>query len=221
MIVTMRIVIAGGHGQIALRLLRLLTAAGHTGIGLVRNPAHLPDLEETGQTGLVCDLEGTYASDLAGLFKDADAIVFAAGAGPNSGVFRKGTVDQDAAILCADAAALADVRRFIQVSTAGAGTRPRPGTDQVWAAYIAAKTAAEEDLKPRDLDWTILRPGALTNDPGTGHVLLKDPPVDRDTVTRDDVAAVILALLESGTGIRRTLELRQGTTPIAEAVNTL
>ncbi|GAA3224272.1 NAD(P)-binding oxidoreductase [Actinocorallia longicatena] len=217
----MRIVIAGGHGQIALLTLRRLAEAGHEGIGIVRNPGHLADLEEAGGGGVVQDLETASAGDVAKILAGADALVFAAGAGPGSGTARKGTVDRGAAVLCAEAAEAAGVRRFVQVSSPGAGAPPRPGTDEVWAAYIEAKTAAEDDLRARDLDWTILRPGALTNAPATGRVLLSDPPVGLAEVTRDDVAAVLVALLDAPASHRRTLELREGDVPVAEAVAAL
>ncbi|GAB3680790.1 NAD(P)H-binding protein [Actinocorallia lasiicapitis] len=215
----MRIVIAGGHGQIALRMLRGLAAAGYGAVGLVRDPAQVGELEATGQSAVVCDLEKVTVTDLARLCVGADAFVFAAGAGPGSGIARKGIVDHLAAVLCADAAEQAGVRRFLQISSAGAGAPPREGTDDVWAAYIAAKTAAEDDLRARDgLDWTIVRPGQLTDEPGTGLVLLSDPPVGRGPVTRDDVAAVLIALLGATGSYRRTLELRQGDAPINAAV---
>lgn len=118
-------------------------------------------------------------------------------------------------MLLADAAGRAGVRRFVQISSMGAGKPPAPGRDEVWAAYIKAKTEAEEDLRARDLDWTILRPGRLTNDPGTGRVLLA-PEVPPGAVPRDDVAAVVVALLDDQESVRRTLELVSGDTPISD-----
>ena len=106
------------------------------------------------------------------LLSGADAAVFAAGAGPGSGALRKDSVDRAASVLLADAAGRAGVRRFVQISSMGAGAPPRPGTDEVWAAYMTAKTAAEADLRARDLDWTILRPGGLTDAPATGRIRL-------------------------------------------------
>ncbi|WP_113700134.1 NAD(P)H-binding protein, partial [Nonomuraea lactucae] len=150
----------------------------------------------------------------------ADAAVFAAGAGPGSGTARKDTVDRAASVLLADAAEQAGVPRFVQISTMGAGRPPAPGRDEVWAAYLKAKTEAEDDLRRRPLDWTILRPGALTDDPGTGLVRLA-PEVPRARVPRDDVAAVIAALLRERAGIGQVLELTSGDTPIAEAVAAL
>src|SRR5215470_7112147 len=159
----MRVMIAGGHGKIALLLERLLVERGDQAIGLIRNPAHAADVQETGAEAVVCDLEAASADEVAVLLSGAGAVVFAAGAGPGSGAPRKDSVDRGASVLMADAAERAGVRRFVQISTMGAGQPRRPGSDEVWAAYITAKTAAEADLRARDLDWTILRPGGLTD----------------------------------------------------------
>jgi uncharacterized protein YbjT (DUF2867 family) len=214
----MRVVIAGGHGQIALRLERLLSARGDSALGLIRDPGHTADVEATGAEALVCDLERADADEVAARLAGADAVVFAAGAGPGSGAARKDTVDRAASVLLADAAERAGVRRFLQVSSMGAGEPPRPGTDEIWAAYVRAKGEAEEDLRGRDLDWTIVRPGRLTDDAGIGLVRLSDPPVPRDAVPRDDVAAVLVALLDAPATRHRTLELVAGDTPVPDAV---
>lgn len=214
----MRIVIAGGHGKIALHLLRQWPDGSAT--GLIRDPAQLPDLEATGQTGVVCDLEHTSAEELARLISGHDALVFAAGAGPGSGVPRKKTVDEEAAILCADACERAGVDRLVQISAMGADTAPDPSRDEVWAAYIEAKANAEADLRARPLSWTILRPGHLTDDPAKGLVTLA-PSTGRGSIPRADVAAVIAALLTTGAAIHQTLELIEGPTPIQEALSTL
>lgn len=187
----MRTVIAGGHGQIALRLERLLGAGA---VGIVRNRDHVADVTGAGAEGVVLDLETATVDQVAELLKGADAVVFAAGAGPGSGVPRKDSVDRGAAVLMADAAERAGVRRFVQISSMGAGAEPTGG-DEVWAAYLRAKNAAEEDLRGRDLDWVIVRPGQLTNEPGTGRVTLSTGATGRGKVSRDDVAAVIAALL--------------------------
>jgi uncharacterized protein YbjT (DUF2867 family) len=217
----MRIVIAGGHGKIALLLERLLAERGDQAVGLVRNPGQLAEVREAGAEGVVCDLEAASAEEVAVLLAGADAVVFAAGAGPGSGAPRKDSVDRAASVLMADAAGRAGVRRFVQVSSMGAGQPPRPGSDEVWAAYIAAKTAAETDLRARDLDWTILRPGGLTDAPGTGRVRLAVPPVPRGAVPRADVAAVIAALLDEPGSRHQTLELVSGDIPVTAAVEAI
>jgi uncharacterized protein YbjT (DUF2867 family) len=217
----MRVVIAGGHGKIALLLERLLAERGDQAVGLIRNPAHVGDVQKAGAEAVVCDLEAASAEDVAVLLAGADAVVFAAGAGPGSGAPRKDSVDRGASVLMADAAERAGVRRFVQISSMGSGQPPRPGTDEVWAAYITAKTAAEDDLRARDLDWTILRPGRLTDAPATGRIRLAPPPVPRDTVPRADVAAVVVALLDNPGTRHQTLELVGGDSPVAAAVHSL
>lgn len=222
----MHVVIAGGHGQIALRLTETLAAGGHSVTGLIRNPDQAEDLTAIGGRPIVLDLEQADAEHLAGLlasetYGEVDAVVFAAGAGPGSGAARKDSVDRAASVLLADAAERAGVRRFLQISSMGAGQDPDPGRDEVWAAYIDAKTAAEEDLRRRELDWVILRPGQLTDDPPTGSVLLGAPPVGRGAVTRSDVAAVIAELLCTPAVAKVVLELRGGDTPVADAVGAL
>jgi len=214
----MRVVIAGGHGKIALLLERLLTGRGDQAIGLIRNPAQVADMRQADAEALVCDLEAASADDVAVLLSGADAVVFAAGAGPGSGAARKDSVDRAASVLMAEAAERAGVRRFVQVSAMGAGQPPRAGSDEVWAAYITAKAAAEADLRARDLDWTIVRPGGLTDAPATGQIRLAPPPVPRGTVPRADVAAVIAALLDHPGTRHRTLELVSGDSPVAAAV---
>ena len=217
----MRVVIAGGHGQIALKLERLLADRGDSPVGLVRNPAHSDDLRAAGAEAVVCDLEVISADDLAGHLKDADAVIFAAGAGPNSGTDRKDTVDRAAAVLLAEAARLAGIRRYLLVSSMGVGRPLAAGSDESWAAYIAAKTAAEDAVRDFDLDWTVLRPGGLTNDSPTGRIRLETPGTMRGTISRADVAAVLDALLDAPGTARSTLELIAGGTPIPDAVTAL
>ncbi|MFF2809937.1 NAD(P)H-binding protein [Streptomyces sp. NPDC058000] len=214
----MRIVIAGGHGQIALRLERLLHARGDEVSGIVRRPEQAGDLLAAGAEPVVCDLESASVADVVRHLEGADAAVFAAGAGPGSGAARKDTVDRGAATLFADAAEAAGVRRFVVVSSMGADREPPEGTDPVFAAYLRAKGAADADVRARaGLDWTILRPGRLTDDPGTGQVTLADA-TGRGAVSRDDVAAVLAALLDEPDTAGRTLELIGGDVPVADAV---
>ncbi|WNB85805.1 SDR family oxidoreductase [Cellulomonas sp. ATA003] len=213
----MKIAIAGGHGQIALRLSRLLTDRGHEVVSLVRNPDHTADVEATGATAAVCDLETATADDLAAHLTGADAVVFAAGAGPGSGPERKDTVDRGGAVLLADAAEIAGARRYVLVSSMGAGSEPPAGTDETFVAYLDAKTAAEEDLRARDLDWTVLRPGGLTDDAGADRVRLQ-PSVPQGEIPRDDVALVLTHLLEEPRTAGLVLELVGGDWPADAAV---
>ena len=213
----MRIVIAGGHGQIALLLEARLSADGHTVQGLVRRPDGAGDLVAAGAEPVVCDLESATAESLAEVIRGADAVVFAAGAGGGSSAERKYTVDLGGSVLLADAAELAGVRRFVQVSSMGAGAPAAAGSDPVWVAYLDAKTKAEDDLRARELEWTIIRPGGLLNTPGLGLVHLV-PNTGRGTIPRADVADVPAEVIEQGAAVHQTLELVSGSTPIPEAV---
>lgn len=219
----MRIVIAGAHGQVARRLGRLLTARGDTVVGIVRNPDHRADLEADGTEPAVVDLERAAVEEVARVLGGADAVVFAAGAGPGSGVARKHTVDHAAAVLLADAAEQAGVRTYLLVSSMGV-EQARQGTpkgmDPVFAQYLQAKLRAEDEILPRTrLDTTIVRPGRLTDEPGTGLVTLEHG-IPFGDVPRDDVAAVLAEILHSGK-TNEVVELVGGSTPIQEAVASL
>ncbi|MBW5483446.1 SDR family oxidoreductase [Streptomyces bambusae] len=212
----MRIVIAGGHGQIALRLERLLSARGYEVAGIIRNLAQGDDLREAGAEPVLCDLESASVEQVAAILQGAEAAVFAAGAGPGSGAARKHTVDLGAAVLFADAAERARVSRFVMISSMGADAR-HPG-DEVFDAYLRAKGEADDHVRTRlGLEWTILRPGALTDDPGTGLVHLA-ARTGRGAVPRDDVAAVVAELVETPATAGLTLELVSGSTPFPVAV---
>ena len=217
----MRIVIAGGHGKIARELTRILAADQHEVVGLIRKPEQSADLMVDGAIPEVVDLESASVDEVAKILKGADAAVFAAGAGPGSGKERKETVDLGAAVLLADAAESAGVERFIQISSMGNdlvrdGAIPE-GMDEVFVAYLRAKLAAEEDLKTRGLKWTIVRPGQLTDDAGSGLVRL-DLVEERGPVPRADVAAVLAELLRTGAGVRQLLNLISGDVPVKDAV---
>ena len=213
----MRVVIAGGHGKIAKLLERELAGRGDTAVGLIRNPDHAAALRAAGAEPVVCDLEHTDVGTLAAHLHGADAVVFAAGAGPGSGADRKDTVDHGAAVLLADAAVQAGVRRYLLVSSMGVDTAPADGTDDVWAAYLRAKKAAEDDVTTRDLDVTVLRPGRLTDDEPEGRITLARH-VEPGAISRADVARVLLALLYAPATAGHTLELVGGDSPIAEAI---
>ncbi|MCX5268552.1 SDR family oxidoreductase [Streptomyces sp. NBC_00199] len=212
----MRIVIAGGHGQIALRLERLLAARGNEVAGIIRKAEQGDDLRTAGAEPVVLDLESASVEEVAESLRGADAAVFAAGAGPGSGVQRKDSVDKGAAVLFADAAVRAGVRRFLIVSSMGAD--PEHQGDEVFDVYLRAKGEADAYVRSLDsLDWTILRPGALKDDAGTGLVRL-EARTGRGAVPREDVAAVLAELLESPATSGLTLELISGSTPVSVAV---
>ncbi|MGY0069129.1 NAD(P)H-binding protein [Streptomyces sp. QTS137] len=215
----MRIVIAGGHGQIALRLERLLAGRGYEVAGIIRKPEQADELRQLGTEPVVLDLESASVEEVAERLRGADAAVFAAGAGPGSGVARKETVDKAAAILFADAAVRAGVRRFVVVSSMGAD--PAHEGDEIFDVYQRAKGEADAYVRGLDtLDWTILRPGSLTDEAGTGLVRL-EARTGRGPIPRDDVAAVLAELVEGSSTAGLTLELISGPSPIPVAVKSV
>jgi len=211
----MRTVVAGAHGQIGLRLVRLLAARGDEVVGLIRNPDHAGDVSAAGGTPVVCDLETASADEVAQAVGAVDVAVFAAGAGPNSGAERKLTMDRDGAIKLLEATAEA-AARYLVVSSVGA--EAPPSGDSVFEVYLRAKAEADAAVTASDRAWVIVRPGPLTNDPGTGRVRLETEPF-REEVARDDVAAVLAALITEPRLDRTVLYLGGGDVPIEQAVS--
>ena len=211
----MRVVIAGGHGQVARHLERVLTERGHSPVGIVRNPDHVADLEAAGAEAVVLDLEHTDVAAVADVLRGADAVVFAAGGGPDSGVERKETVDRGAAVLLADAAEQAGVRRYVMVSSMGTESAD-PDSDEVFQVYLRAKKAADDDLRGRDLDWTIVRPGRLTDEPASGRIQVGT--LSRGKIPRADVATVLAEALTTEGTIGATFDLLAGHQTIEAAL---
>lgn len=217
-----RVVIAGGHGKIAQHLTKLLTGQGDQAVALIRNPAHIDTVVALGALPKVVDMESASVDEVAAILEGAEAAVFAAGAGPGSTAERKDSVDRGAAKLFADAAEKAGVKRFVQISSSSAGEPVPSDLDGTWRAYIEAKIAAEEDLSNRpDLDWTILRPGELTDDSPTGHVVLSTLPLKRGMIPRADVAAVIAQLLDAPDTIGKTLMVASGDSLVNYAITAI
>lgn len=210
------VVVAGGHGQIALLLYPELTARGHSAAGLVRNPDHSEELAAAGASAVVCDMEAE--DELSAFVEGADVVVFAAGAGPGSGPERKQTVDLGAAIKLIRACQATGISRYLMVSAMGA-SNPTAGPEEM-QVYLKAKAGADEALRESGLTYTIIRPGGLTDDPATGAVRVGDS-LDRGEISRADVATVLAACLEHDTTHGRTFDLLAGATPIDEALASL
>jgi nucleoside-diphosphate-sugar epimerase len=212
----MDVVIAGGHGQIARRLASLLTARGDTVRGLIRNHGHAAAVHATGAEPVLCDLEASGTSSIAEAIEGADAAVFAAGAGPGSGTGRKLTMDRDGAIKFLEAARAVDTPRFVIVSSVGA--EHPPAGDEPFSVYLQAKAAADAAVMASDREWTIVRPGRLTDEPGTGLVRIRTD-VFRGEVPRDDVAAVLAAVLAAPSTAGATVYVNGGDDPIDRALH--
>jgi uncharacterized protein YbjT (DUF2867 family) len=211
----MDVAIVGGHGKVARRLARLLIERGDRVRGLIRQPEHADDLRTDGSEPVVCDLEIAGVEEVAGAIVDADAVVFAAGAGPGSGAERKLTLDRDGAIKLLEATRVAGVERYLMISSIGAENPP--DDDDVFSVYLRAKAEADRALMASDRLWTIVRPVYLTDDPGTGRVRLDVKRLE-GKVSREDVAAVFAAVLHEPRSVHLILYLSAGEDPIEDAL---
>jgi nucleoside-diphosphate-sugar epimerase len=211
-----KVAIAGAHGKIALRLTRLLAADGYEVIGLIRNSDHASEVSEAGAAPVLCDLEHASVEQIAAAIGGADGVVFAAGAGPGSGAERKLSMDRDGAIKLLHAATNVRARRYLMVSSSGAENPP--DGNEVFEVYLRAKAEADAALIASDLEWTIIRPGGLTDDPATGHVRIDADPYS-GSVPRDDVASVLARLLTDSRSIGRVLYVNSGGQSIEQALD--
>lgn len=214
----MRIVIAGGHGQIARHFGRLVASAGHTPVGMIRKPEQAHDLGQDGIEAAMLDLENADVATMTEVVRGADAVLFAAGGGSDGNAERKLSVDRDGAVKLADAAEAAGVRRYVLLSSMGTETAD-PDSDDVFQVYLRAKHEADEDIRGRDLDWTVVKPGGLTDDLPTGRVQVGS--LERGSVPRGDVAHVLAEVLTADNTIGKTFDVLGGTTPVQDAVKSL
>jgi uncharacterized protein YbjT (DUF2867 family) len=212
------VAIAGGAGQVGRRLIRMLADAGDEVRSLDRNPAHADSVREAGAEPLTCDLEADGLAEIAVAIAGVDAVVFAVGAGPGSDPELKWTIDYAGAVKLMAAALIASVPRYVIVSSIGAD--PKASGDDTFAVYLRAKGKADEELQNSGLDYTVVRPTSLTNDPGRGLVDAGES-VAKDKISRDDVAAVLAATLKSANTIGKTFEVTSGETPTGEAIAAL
>lgn len=215
----MKVAIAGGHGKIARLLEKFLVDREDEALGLIRNPDHAADLRELGAEAVLCDLETANPNEIAEAIAGSDAVVFAAGAGPGSGVERKRTMDLGGAVKLIEAAKANGISRYLIVSSMGAADPPAEGGDS-FAEYLRAKAKADRALMESGLDYTIVRPGMLSDDPPTGRVSVA-PRLERGEISRADVAAVLLACLDRDETIGKAFDLVSGETPIEEALAAL
>ncbi len=208
----MDIIVAGAHGQIAMHLHPILVARGHTVTGLIRNPDHAEELRTLGVEPLVCDLEAE--GDIAGMIGNHDAVIFAAGAGPGSGVERKRTLDRDGALKLIDAARTNGIHRYVMVSAMNA---EQPRGNEVFQYYLRMKAEADAALRESPLEWTIVRPGRLTDDRATEKVRA-GRDLERADIPRADVAAVLAAVLDMPETSGLQFDVVTGAQPIHEAL---
>jgi len=214
----MIVALAGAHGKIALRLTALLSRAGDEVIGLIRNPDHAADVERQGASPVLCDLEQATVKEITSAIAGADAAVFAAGSGPGSGAERKLRMDRDGAIKLLEACQAAGVPRFLIISSVGA--EDPPAGDDVFSVYLRAKAEADDAVQASDRDWTIVRPGRLTLDPGQGRVRIALEPF-RGEIPREDVAALLARLLKDARSARMILYVNSGSDPLEQALEAI
>jgi uncharacterized protein YbjT (DUF2867 family) len=212
-----RIAIVGGHGQVARHLIHVLRRADHDPVALVRNDAYRDELESRGAEVRLLDIEREDADAFAAAFEGCEAVVFAAGGGPDGNKERKRTVDLEGSLKSIVGAGQAGIDRFVQVSAINVDEPLPEDAGEVWRAYVEAKRDADAALRESSLAWTIIRPGRLTDEPATGLVSL-GPDVGRGDVTRADVAAVLAAVLDAPGTIGQQWNLVNGDVPVAEAV---
>ena len=214
-----RIAVVGGHGKVARHLLAELRRRGHVSLALVRREEYRADLEALGAEVALLDIEKQDAADFGGAFAGCGTVVFAAGGGPDGNLQRKRTVDLEGSLKSIDGARIAGIARFVQVSAIGVDEPLPADTEPVWRAYVEAKRDADAALRASGLEWTILRPGRLTDGPPTGLVALGD--VARGDVSRADVAAVLAAVVDDPRTVRCQWNLVGGETPVADAIDRL
>jgi uncharacterized protein YbjT (DUF2867 family) len=212
-----RVAIIGAHGRVAQQLMRLLYDDGDDFVGIVRNEEHADDIYRFGGEGVLLDIEQADTDAIAHAIDGCDAVVFTAGAGPDSGPARKATVDYGGSVKSQRAAAQAGVRRFVQVSAMGMDDPVADDAGDSWRAYVEAKRDADAELRSADLDWTVLRPGSLTLDDGVGLIEAADR-VERGSISREDVARVIVGTLRNPATVHTQFEFVSGGTPIGDAL---
>ncbi|MGA8256326.1 MAG: SDR family oxidoreductase [Nocardioides sp.] len=212
-----RIAIVGGHGNVARHLLHDLRRSEHTPVALVRREEYRAELERAGAEVRMLDIEKDDAAAFASAFQGCDVVVFAAGGGPDGDIERKRTVDLEGSLKSIEGARRAGITRFVQISAIGVDEPVPSDTSPVWKAYVEAKRDSDAALRDSGLEWTIIRPGRLTDETATGLVAL-GPDVAAGDVTRADVAAVLAAVLDADGTIGRQYNLVGGTTEVADAV---
>jgi uncharacterized protein YbjT (DUF2867 family) len=215
-----RIAVVGGHGKIARQLHPMLLGAGHEPVALVRRQEQADALEAAGVASRMLDIENDDADRFAAAFEGCDAVVFAAGGGPDGNIERKRTVDLEGSLKSIEGARGVGISRFVQISAISVDEPLPDGSSPVWRAYVEAKRDADAALRDSGLDWTIVRPGGLTDDAGTGRVTL-GTDVPRGEIPRADVAEVVAAVLENPATIGHQWVVVGGDVAIRDAISGL
>ena len=194
----------------------MLAEDGHEVRGLVRKEEQMPDVEADGAEPVLVDLEDERVEAVGRAVEGCDAVIFAAGAGPGSGAARKETMDYGGAVKLVEAAEQHNVRRYLMLSSMGAGD-PEGGSEPM-RPYLRAKARADERLQGSGLDYTVIRPGSLTEGEETGRIQAEESLGRRGEISRADVARTFAEALETENTYRKTFEILAGDTPIREAL---
>jgi uncharacterized protein YbjT (DUF2867 family) len=210
----MQVAIAGAHGQVGIRLGRLLANRGDAVVGLIRNPDHAEDVRAAGMRPEVCDLETAAVDQVTAAVGRSDGVVFTAGAGPGSSAARKLTMDRDGAIKLLEATSV-DSSHYVMLS--GIGVEDPADDDDVFSVYLRAKAAADAAVSASDRPWTIVRPGRLTDDPATSRVRIASTPFSGE-IPRADLAALLAGVLYDSRASHRILYVNGGDDPIDQAL---
>ena len=207
----MRVLIAGANGRTGRRLIPLLLRNGQTPVAMIRHDSQAKELEALGAETIVGDLE--YPLDHC--VKKADAVIFAAGSGSKTGKDKTILVDQLGAIRLATTAEFAGVRRFVMISAIGAS--PSSNHPKI-AHYMKAKGHADDFLRERDLDWTIIKPGPLSGNPGTGRISISQHFGHTGETSLDNLAQATCESLSLQNLFQKEFQMLDGDQPIAEAL---
>lgn len=220
MSIPQRVAIVGGHGKVARRLIPILLHRGHEVVALARRDDQLSALSSLGAHARRLDIEAASEADFAAAFGGCEAVMFAAGGGPDGNIDRKRSVDLEGSLKSIAAAKRRRIRRFVQVSAIGVDVEPDPERGEVWAAYVRAKRDADAALRESGLAWTILRPGSLTDGPGTGCITIGET-VPHHSIPRVDVAQTVASCLSRPATAGHQWEIVTGPQPIGAVLDRL
>jgi uncharacterized protein YbjT (DUF2867 family) len=209
-----RVAVIGAHGKVGQLLIPVLVEKGYAVSGIVRSEQQLPRVDELGGDGVLLDVGSATEDELAAAFEGHDGVIWTAGAGGGSPE-RTYSVDRDAAIRSMTAAATAGANRYVMISWAGSKQDHGIDEDNAFFPYADAKLAADDHLRGTGLEWTILGPGALTEEPATGEISV-DP--SSGETSRGNVALVAAAVLETPETVGRFVPFANGSTAIGEAL---
>lgn len=214
----MNVLVIGANGQIGKFVVEQLIQEGkHKVTAMIRKPEQADALKELGADVVIGDLEGS-VEDLAEAMKDHNAIVFTAGSGGSTGQDKTLLIDLDGAVKTMEAAEQQGISRYILVSAYGADQREK--WSESIKPYYVAKHYADRALFASDLNYTIIRPGGLENEPGTGKIAV-GTDLEPGSIPRADVARVIVAALQEEKTYRMAFDLIAGDHPIEDALGKL